>query len=78
MRPSSMYSSRLCCCLRLKYCISSKYSRMPDAPNIPPVSARIALTSASEAVVALSLWNAMPDAAAMTEAAVVLPVPGGP
>ena len=55
MRPSSMNSSSDCCCFLLKYCISSRYSRMPPGVRRVSSSAIIALMSEIPAVVALNL-----------------------
>ena len=76
--PCSTHSRRLCCWRLLKYCISSRYKRMPpDAPSVP-MSESTDLMSLVEAVVPLSLCSCIPLPAAMMLATVVLPTPDGP
>ena len=78
MEPSSMYSSRVCCCFLLRYWISSRYSTTPSMASKPPRSAMRALISPVEAVVPFRRYSFLPAPAAMMRAAVVLPTPEGP
>ena len=76
--PSSMHSSRLCCCFLFRYWISSRYSRMPPAPASVPISLSTALMSPVPQEVPLSLCSVIPLFSAMMRATVVFPVPDGP
>ena len=78
IRPSSMNSSRDCCCFLLKYCISSRYSSTPPGVRKVSSSSIIFLMSAMPAVVALSLRRERLVRWAIIRATVVLPVPEGP
>ena len=63
--PFSMYSSSDCCCFLLKYCISSRYKSTPFGVKSVSSSAIMPLMSDVPAVVALSLWSALPDFSAI-------------
>ena len=76
--PSSMYSSRLCCCFLLRYCISSRYSSIPLEPRNVSTSETTLLMSPVEAEVPFSLCSRMLADSAMIRATVVFPTPEGP
>ena len=76
--PFSRNSNRLCCCFLLKYCISSRYSRIPFGAIMVSTSAMTFFTSWRDAVVALRVYSAFFACLAIMLATVVLPVPEGP
>ncbi len=80
MTPFSTSSSSTSCWARLKRCSSSMNStvRRPAWARVARARSMIARTSLTDAPAALSLWNAAETCRAITNASVVLPVPGGP